>query len=108
MSIWRRKYDKIQVGRKQYRIEFNWNALCACMEAEGMTFGQMSEFEKINPTRFISLLYEGISEGCRLENKRFPFSKEDFAALLTPESIAELSLIFQSQNKSPLKDLEKK
>ena len=104
MSTWRRKYDRIQVGRKQYRIEFNWNAVCSCMESEGMNFGQLNEFEKIDPGRFISLLYEGILEGCRMENKKFPYSREDFAAMLTPESIAQLSLVFQRQNARPTKN----
>ncbi|MBA4408273.1 MAG: hypothetical protein C0397_02480 [Odoribacter sp.] len=107
MSIWRRKYDSIQVGRTQYRVEFNWNALCSCMESEGMAFGQFEEFEKMKPGTFISLLYSGILEGCSIENKTFPYSKENFAAMLTPESIAQLSLIFQRQNARPTKNPQK-
>ncbi|MDP3645420.1 MAG: hypothetical protein Q8S54_19830 [Bacteroidota bacterium] len=107
MSIWRRKYDRVQIGRKQYRIEFNWNALCSCMESEGMRFGQLEKFEKMTPGIFISLLYAGILEGCSIENKTFPYSKEDFAAILTPEAVAQLSIIFQSQNAHSMKDLKK-
>lgn len=107
MSIWRRKFDRIQIGRKEYRIEFNWNAYTAFMESHKMKFGDIHDFNKINPSQFVTLLYEAIFEGCRLENKKFPYNKEDFAAMLTPESIAEFSLILQSQNARPIKDLKK-
>lgn len=107
LSIWRRKFDKVLIGRKQYRIEFNWNAYVALMEFYEMKFGDLKDFEKINPGQFITLLYEAIVEGCRLENKKFPYSRENFAAMLTPESISQFSLILQRQNANSGKDLKK-
>lgn len=107
MSIWRRKFDRIQVGRKQYRIEFNWNAYTKFMEFYNMKMGDMKDLNKINPGQVVTYFYEAIIEGCRLENKKFPYSREDFAAMLTPESIAEFSLIMQSQNAGVTKNLQK-
>lgn len=107
ISIWRRKFDRIQVGRKQYRIEFNWNAYTAFMETHEMKFGDLKDLDKINTGQFITLLFEAIVEGCRIENKKFPYCKEDFAAMLDSESIDQFSLILQRQNAKPVKDLQK-
>lgn len=107
MSIWRRKYDRIQIGRKQYRIDFNWNAYTNFMNFYEMKLGDLENLDKINPGQLITLIYEAIVEGSRLDNKKFPISKEDFAAMLTPESIAQFSLILQSQSACPMKDLQK-
>lgn len=63
-----------------------------------MKMGDMKDLDKISPRQIITFFYEAIEEGCRLEKKKFPYSREDFAAMLTPESIAEFSLIMQSQN----------
>jgi hypothetical protein len=106
--IWRRRYDKIQINRKEYRIEFNWNALTTFMESVGMNFGDIDNFEKLNAEQFIKLIYEGVREGTRLQKKEFPYSVEDFIAMLTPEAVESFSLIFQAQNIKSLSELKKK
>lgn len=107
MRFWRRKYDRIQLGRKQYRIEFNWNTHCRFMEAYNMKFGDLKSFEDVNPGQIITYFYEAIIEGCRLENKKFPYSKEDFAALLSSESMSAMALVLQSQHSGAMKNLQK-
>jgi len=107
MSFWRRKYDRIQIGRKQYRIEFNVNSLFNFMEFHDMKFWDMKDLDNVNPAQIVTYFYEAIKEGCRLENKKFPYSREDFAAMLSPESIAEIGLIMQSRNAGTMKNLQK-
>jgi len=98
MSIWRRKYDRIQVGRKQYRIEFNWNAYCEFAAFHNLTMDDLSDSNKISPDQTITYIYEAIKEGCRMENKKFPYSREDLAAMLSPETLDQLTIVIRSQN----------
>lgn len=101
--IWRRKYDKVQINRKQYRIAFNWNCYCNFLEKEGMTIDCIDQVDKLSTLQFLGFIYEAIVEGCRMENKIFPYTKEDLGAMLSPEAITGLSYIFQAQITKPHK-----
>ena len=103
----KRKYDRIKISRQFYRVAFNWNAITDFMENCKMTIGQMDNFENLTHTQFIGLIYSAIIEGCRLERKVFPYTMEEFSAMLSPESVAGINMMFQAQNKRGLKDLKK-
>ena len=92
------KFDCIEINRVKYRITFNWNSTANFLSENGFKFANI-EFDKLEFKHILSLLYHGILEGCRIQGTKFPFTQEDFGAMLNPETIHEMFTIYVAQNK---------
>lgn len=91
------KKDHIQIGGKNYRVEFNWNAITDFLEREELSLDMVDDLRTLKPSKITGLIYAGVCEGCRLDEQVFPFSKLEFGAMVTPPIVGELLLIYRRQ-----------
>ena len=94
------KYDNIEIAGKQYRIEFNWNAVSAWMDETNLEFETLTDVKKIKGSALTELCYQSVLEGCRMEGVEFPYSKMDFGAALHVNIIADFFKILKRHMES--------
>ena len=94
------RYDNIEIAGKQYRIEFNWNAISAWMDETGQHFDDLVDVSKIKGSHITELCYQAVVEGCRMDGVEFPYSCKDFGAALQPQMIGAFMQIFTNHMKS--------
>jgi hypothetical protein len=92
------KHDKIQINDKQYRIEFNWNALANFLEAENLKLSEIDKLEELSAKMVTALIYEGVKEGARMQGDEFNFTKEDFGANISTTDVAAMLMIYRRQS----------
>jgi hypothetical protein len=102
------KRDCIEISGKEYPVEFNWNTTANFLDNEGLKLAQADDLRNLKASQITGLIYEGVREGCRMHKIDFPFSKEDFAALLQPKNVTDLLTIYAKQTSSPLLVVKKK
>lgn len=88
------KHDHIEIDGKNYRIEFNWNAISDFCRREGLILSNLDDLAKCTPAQITTLIHAGIAEGCRLEKVEFPYSELDLGAMLNPASIRDITTIY--------------
>ena len=102
------KHDTISINQTDYRVEFNWNAICDFLESENLKLTDVDALDNLKPTQITALIYAGIKEGARMENQDFPFSIKDIGAALTITDIAALLEIFKAHTTVNSTDTKKK
>ena len=64
------KKDYIEIAGKRYRVESNWNALTAFLDAVGRnTLDELSKIDAIRPSELTALMAACIAEGERLDGR---------------------------------------
>lgn len=89
------KNDVVEINRKPWRIEFNWNTIAAFLEANNLELAAVDELQQLKPSQITDLIFEGLKEGARIEGKEFPYSAKDVGAAISVNDIAALLTIFQ-------------
>ena len=93
------KKDYIEIGGKRYRVESNWNALMAFLEAVGRnTIDELSKIGDIRPSELTALMAACIAEGERLDGRDGAPSALDLGALVTPAKVREFLDIYALQS----------
>ncbi len=90
------KHDHIIINDAEFRIEFNWNALCDFLETEKLKLTDVDALDNLMPSQITSLIYAGVKEGARLEGKELTFSRLDLGAAMGVQDIAAMLEIFKA------------
>lgn len=94
------KNDTITINGQTFRIEFNWNATCDFLERENIQLRDFDSLDNLSWKQVTSLIYSGVKEGARLENKPFDFSLIDFGAALNNKTVGDLLVVYKRQSQS--------
>ena len=100
------KKDYIEIAGKRYRMESNWNALMAFLDAVGRnTIDELSKIGTLRPSELTNLMVACLTEGERLDGREFTMSALDLGALVTPAKVREFLDIYAAQS-APKMNLE--
>lgn len=84
--------DKMNIGGKEYRVEVNWNAVTAFLEATNSdSMEALANIGQLKPSDVTALMAACINEGERLEGHDTHVSALDLGAQL---QISDISLFF--------------
>ena len=93
------KKDYIEIAGKRYRVESNWNALTAFLDAVGRdTLDELSRINTIRPSELTALMAACIEEGERLAGRDGAPSAKDLGAIITPDDVREFLTIYVRQS----------
>ncbi len=93
------KKDYIAIGGKEYRVEVNWNALTAFLQAVGRdTIEDLASFKTIRPSEIPALMAASINEGERLEGRDSKVEALDLGAIIGPADVAAFMDIYVRQS----------
>ena len=93
------KKDYIEIAGARYRVESNWNALTAFLEAVGRnTLDELSRIDTIRPSELTALMAACIEEGERLDGRDGAPSAKDLGAIITPDDVREFLTIYVRQS----------
>ena len=93
------KKDYIEIAGKRYRVESNWNALTAFLEAVGRnTLEELSKIDSIKPTELTAMMAACIAEGQRLDGVKDVPSALDLGAVITPDDVRTFLDIYVRQS----------
>ena len=93
------KKDYIEIAGKHYRVESNWNALTAFLDAVGRdTLDELSRINTIRPSELTALMAACIEEGERLDGRDGAPSAKDLGAIITPDDVREFLEIYVRQS----------
>ncbi len=93
------KKDYIEIAGKRYRVESNWNALTAFLEAVGRnTLEELSKIDSIKPTELTAMMAACIAEGQRLDGSKDVPSAMDLGAVITPDDVRTFLDIYVRQS----------
>lgn len=103
------KKDYIEIAGKRYRVESNWNALTAFLDAVGRdTLDELSKIDTIRPTELTALMAACIAEGERLDGRIDPPSALDLGAVISPDDVRRFLEIYVRQSNPQLSQEEPK
>lgn len=103
------KKDYIEIAGKRYRVESNWNALTAFLEAVGRnTLEELSKIDSIKPTELTAMMAACISEGQRLDGSKDVPSAMDLGAVITPDDVRTFLDIYVRQSNPQVSQEEPK
>ena len=103
------KKDYIEIAGKRYRVESNWNALTAFLDAVGRdTLDELSRINTIRPSELTALIAACIEEGERLDGRDGAPSAKDLGAIITPDDVREFLTIYVRQSNPKLTQDEQK
>ena len=103
------KKDYIQLAIGRFRVESNWNALTAFLEAVGRnTLDELSKIDTIRPSELTALMAACIAEGERLDGKGDAPSALDLGAAITPDDVRAFLDIYVRQSNPQLSQDESK
>jgi hypothetical protein len=103
------KKDYIEIAGKRYRVESNWNALTAFLDAVGRdTLDELSRINTIRPSELTALMAACIEEGERLDGRDGAPSAKDLGAIITPDDVREFLTIYVRQSNPKLNQDEPK
>lgn len=95
------KRHYITIAGRELRIEFNWNAIISFLAETGNdTMEGLNALSKMKPSEIISLAHAAITEGERIEGRKFELSKEQLGEALNTAAVREIIEIFVAQNHS--------
>lgn len=91
--------DQITLNGSAYRVEVNWNAIVAYLEASGRDdVRALLDLGHLKPSDLSGLLAAAIDEGERLEGRPAPhLSAADVGAMVGFSEMAEFIQIFTKQ-----------
>jgi len=90
--------DRIVISGVEYRVEVNWNAIVAYLEASGRDdVRSLIDLSSIKPSDFAGLLAAAINEGERLEGRESRFTAEEIGAEADFTVMSEFIQIFVRQ-----------
>ena len=103
------KKDYIEISGKRYRVESNWNALTAFLEAVGRnTLDELSKIDSIRPSDLTALMAACIAEGERLDGRGDTPTALDLGAIITPDDVRAFLDIYVRQSNPQLNQEESK
>ena len=103
------KKDYIEISGKRYRVESNWNALTAFLEAVGRnTLDELSKIDSIRPSDLTALMAACIAEGERLDGRDDTPTALDLGAIITPDDVRAFLDIYVRQSNPQLNQEESK
>jgi hypothetical protein len=103
------KNDYIEIAGKRYRVESNWNALTAFLDAVGRdTLDELSRINTIRPSELTALMAACIEEGERLDGRDGAPSAKDLGAIITPDDVRDFLEIYVRQSNPKLDQEEPK
>lgn len=83
---------------RTFRVEVNWNALVAFLEASGRDdVRELANLSSLKPSDLAGLLAAGINEGARLAGDDVRFNPEEIGALVDFGTMADFIGIFTRQ-----------
>lgn len=98
--------DYIEIAGRRYRVEVNWNATTAYLQAVGRdTLDELAKIDTFRPSELTALMAACIAEGERLEGHDGAPSALDLGAIITPANVAEFLKIYVRQS-APQVDIE--
>jgi hypothetical protein len=98
--------DYIEIAGRRYRVEVNWNATTAYLQAVGRdTLDELAKIDTFRPSELTALMAACIAEGERLEGNQDVPSALDLGAVITPAHVAEFLKIYVRQS-APQVDIE--
>ena len=98
--------DFIEINGRRYRVEVNWNATTAYLQAVGRdTLEELAKIDTFRPSELTALMAACIAEGERLEGHKNVPSALDLGAAITPAHVAEFLQIYVRQS-SPQVDVD--
>lgn len=98
--------DFIEINGRRYRVEVNWNATTAYLQAVGRdTLEELAKIDTFRPSELTALMAACIAEGERLEGRQDAPSALDLGAAITPAHVTEFLRIYVKQS-SPQVDVE--
>ena len=93
------KKDYIEINGKRFRVESNWNALTAFLDAVVRdTLDELSRINTIRPSELTALMAACIEEGERLDGRDGAPSAKDLGAIITPDDVREFLNIYVQQS----------
>ena len=103
------KKDYIEIAGARFRVESNWNALTAFLEAVGRnTLDELSRIDTIRPSELTALMAACIAEGERLDGRDGAPSALDLGAMITPDDVREFLAVYVRQSNPQLEAEEPK
>ena len=103
------KKDYIEIAGKRYRVESNWNALTAFLDAVGRnTLDELSKIDSIRPSELTALMAACIAEGERLDGRGNAPTALDLGAVITPDAVRNFLEIYVRQSNPQLTQEEPK
>lgn len=79
--------DCVEIDGKEYRIEYNFNAIAEFLEMTGRSLGDLTDLGEISAKEMLTLIWCGISEGERLEGRKMEIGRDELGAVIGPEDI---------------------
>jgi len=90
--------DRIEINGNAYRVEVNWNAITAFLEASGRDDVQsLIGLSSLKPSDLAGLLAAAINEGERLEGRECALKAEEVGAMAGLDTMAQFIQIFAKQ-----------
>lgn len=90
--------DFLTIADRQYRVEVNWNAIVAYLEATGRdTMDSLSLLGQIRPSDLAPLMVACICEGERLEGRECDLTAERIGELCDFAKLTEFLQIYARQ-----------
>lgn len=90
--------DRIEINGNAYRVEVNWNAITAFLEASGRDDVQsLIGLSSLKPSDLAGLLAAAINEGERLEGRECALKAEEVGAMAGFDTMAQFIQIFTKQ-----------
>lgn len=90
--------DRIEINGNAYRVEVNWNAITAFLEASGRDDVQsLIGLSSLKPSDLAGLLAAAINEGERLEGRECALKAEEVGAMAGFDTMAQFIQIFAKQ-----------
>ena len=90
--------DRIELNGNAYRVEVNWNAITAFLEASGRDDVQsLIGLSTLKPSDLAGLLAAAINEGERLEGRECALTAEEVGAQAGFDTMAQFIQIFAKQ-----------
>lgn len=90
--------DRIEINGNAYRVEVNWNAITAFLEASGRDDVQsLIGLSTLKPSDLAGLLAAAINEGERLEGRECALTAEEVGAQAGFDTMAQFIQIFAKQ-----------
>ena len=90
--------DHIELNGTSYRVEVNWNAIVAFLEASGRDdVRALVDLTSLKPSDLAGLLAASVNEGARLDGHDVHLSGEDVGAMAGLDTMAKFIEIFGRQ-----------
>lgn len=90
--------DHIELNGTSYRVEVNWNAIVAFLEASGRDdVRALVDLTSLKPSDLAGLLAASVNEGERLDGHDVHLSGEDVGAMAGLDTMAKFIEIFGRQ-----------